>query len=101
MVFVIGCMAVKGVMAMSVGLGGVAMGLSLTQRLLARLPANRSPRETIQWLINTEIKQAFVQWLSGHNALANNAQVTFHWEEPCHVGSTVSFTIRVQSIEPV
>ena len=24
-----------------------------------------------------------------------DARVTFHWEEPCHVGSTLSFTVEV------
>ena len=81
-------------MTMSLVLGGVAAGL-LTQRIIFGWPVNRSPRQLAQWLVNAEIKQSFLHWLSGHHALANNAKVAFHWQEPCLVGNTVSFTIRV------
>lgn len=71
------------------------MGFNVAQRLLLRVPNNQTPRQAFQWILQNEIKPAFLQWLSGHQALANNAQVTFHWQEPCTVGNTVSFTIKV------
>lgn len=53
---------------------------------------------TIDWFVDNEIRQTFLDWLSGNRALANHARVAFHWEEPLVVGNTVSFTIQVLSI---
>lgn len=47
-------------------------------------------------LIHSDIRQFFLDWLSGNRALARTAQVFFHWEEPVLVGNTVSFTIQVR-----
>ncbi len=51
---------------------------------------------TIDWFVNAEIKQTFLHWFSGNRALAKNAQVSFHWDEPLMVGSTVTFTVQVR-----
>ena len=52
----------------------------------------------INWFVNAEFKQNFLYWFSGNRALAKNAKVVFHWEEPLMVGSTVSFTVQVFSL---
>lgn len=52
-----------------------------------------SGNELREWFETARLD--ILQWFSGYRALASNARVTFHWEEPCQVGSTVSFTVEV------
>ena len=78
----------KGLLAMPLGL------YFCVQRLLSRVPNNLTLRPACQGILQNEIKPVFWQWPSSYQSLANNAQVTFHWQEPCTVGNTVSFTIK-------
>lgn len=49
----------------------------------------------IDFFVDADIRQFFLQWLSGNRALAKSARVNFHWEEPLMVGNTVSFAVEV------
>lgn len=49
----------------------------------------------IDFFIDADIRQTFLQWLSGNRALAKSARIVFYWDEPLMVGSTVSFTVEV------
>lgn len=44
---------------------------------------------------DTDVRQIFLEFINGNRALARNAQVVFHWEEPMLVGNTVSFSVQV------
>lgn len=48
----------------------------------------------IDFFIDADIRQTFLQWLSGNRALAKSARIVFYWDEPLMVGSTVSFTVE-------
>lgn len=56
---------------------------------------NSSETRTSLQVVNSDIRQFISDWLSGSRALAKNAEVIFHWDEPMIVGNTVSFTVQV------
>lgn len=56
---------------------------------------NQTALGVLDWFVNGGFQQYASNWVSGHHALASNAQILFHWDEPCVVGNTISFTVKV------
>lgn len=72
-----------GMMVVSVSVAGLVTLAAMTQPALA-----------------PEAKHTLLQYVTGKYLLPGNCRVNFEWEEPQIVGETMTFTVRVNKINP-